>query len=75
MRRDEHKFVQIPENEIQQMIGKSVHVRWAKFGCVWKLVKVENGIATLRTPKTQKIITTKQSDLCFVRADAERRTT
>ncbi len=51
-------------------VGGLYHVSWAKHGCVWRLLKIDEttGIATMITPKTRKEITVKVSDLRHTRS-------
>lgn len=42
----------------QLNIGEKYHCSWANNGCVWRLVNINNNIATLETPRGRKQITT-----------------
>ena len=69
--------IRIPEDDLPNMINKQVHVSWARKGCVWNLLKVEGVLATLKTPKTHKVITTHINNLLYIRKhgqDKENRT-
>lgn len=45
-------------------IGLNYHISWArKRGMLWKLERIENDIAYLKTPKTKKPIKCKVSEL------------
>lgn len=65
-------FPPIPPDELPAMVGKQVHVRWARSGCTWNLVKVEGRTATLRTPKTKRVITADISDLLYTHKHAHK---
>jgi hypothetical protein len=65
-----NSFVPIPESSLPDMMGKRVHVSWARWGCTWELAKVDGRTATLRTPKTRKIVTTDISTLFYTKKHA-----
>jgi hypothetical protein len=53
------------------VIGKSYHLAWAKTGCVWRLVSMDemNNKCVMITPSTHKEITAKISDLRHLRKE------
>jgi hypothetical protein len=65
-----NSFVPIPETALSSVMGKRVHVNWARWGCTWELIKVDGRVATLRTPTTRKIITTDISTLFYTKKHA-----
>lgn len=65
-----NSFVPIPEAALPSVMGKRVHVNWARWGCTWELIKVEGRMATLRTPKTRRIVTTDISTLFYTKKNA-----
>jgi hypothetical protein len=61
-------LVPIPQDDLPRMVGKAIHLRWAKRGCVWVLTKIEGEVLHLRTPKTGRPLTGKAKDACYTRA-------
>jgi hypothetical protein len=67
-------LVPIPTDKAECLIGKLVHVRWAKAGCCWRLLSISNGEAHLETPKTGRKLVVPIADLCYTRRDEPRET-
>ena len=65
-----NSFIPIPEDALPALIGKQVHVTWARHGCTWNLIGVKNGFATLMTPKTKRTVTTPISKLLYTKKHA-----
>lgn len=67
MGKNSKKYVFIPRDKLQGMIGKAVHVAalGVKYGCVWILKDVRNDRAILETPKTKKKNNVHVSKLCY----------
>lgn len=56
----------IPSEELPKLVGKSIHLMWAKKGCVWKLVKINpDGTILVMTPVGGKFRTAKACDACY----------
>lgn len=45
------------------IIGRMYHVAWAKSGCCWNLISINDDSCIMRTPKSKKNINVKISDL------------
>ena len=57
------RFEKIDRTELDSFIGDKVHVSWAFKGAVWILKEVKGNVAILETPRTEKIMRVKTSDL------------
>jgi len=62
----------IPESDLRAMIGKRVHLSWARVGCNWVLKEVIGDIATLETPSTGIKRKAKITDLVYTKRYAGR---
>lgn len=60
-------LVPIPKDKLPDMLGKKIHLRWAKHGCVWNLLKINDDTIELITPSSRKQRTAKASDACYIR--------
>jgi hypothetical protein len=60
-------YIPIPAADLPRMVGKQIHLKWAKPGCTWRLEKVEGETLYLRTPKTGKAFLGRASDACYTR--------
>lgn len=49
--------------------GDSCHVTGWGRGCVFRVVRLEHGMALVKTPKTGRMFTVKASRLCGLRQD------
>lgn len=62
-------LVPIPRNELPKMVGKLVHLSWARSnGMVWRLERIEGDLIHLRTPSTGKPLTARAEEACYTRA-------
>jgi hypothetical protein len=61
-------YVPIPPDKLPHMVGKGIHLTWARRGCVWRLERIEGDTLHLYTPETKKRMTAKASDALYTRA-------
>lgn len=65
-------MVRIPAVALPSMVGKPIHLAWAKGGCVWILTALEGDRIHVRTPKTGRRMTGNAADACYTRANQPR---
>lgn len=64
-------FNPITSEELPHYIGRLVHVRWAHPGCKWELILLlADGNAIIQTPRSNRRLKVKQSDLLKLRHDS-----
>ncbi len=63
----EQGMVPIPAEDLSKMIGKPIHLSWARNGARWILVSIEGGTIHLRTEKTNRLRTDKAENAMYVR--------
>ena len=63
-------MVPIPTADLPGMVGKPIHLAWAKRGCVWILNRIEGDLLHLHTPTTKRPTTAKAADACYTRKNA-----
>lgn len=61
------RYAPIPLDALPAMIGKPVHLSWARPGCHWILDAIDADTLLLRTPKSGRRITAKAADARYVR--------
>lgn len=49
-----HICNQIPESDVERMLGKLVHVGSQRVGCAWRLMRIDGRRALLQTPITKR---------------------
>ena len=65
---DEAAMVPIPREALPQMIGKPIHLSWARNGARWILRRIEGDTLHLETPRTHCTRTAKAGDARYIRA-------
>lgn len=61
-------LVPIPRDELPKMVGKLVHLSWARQnGMVWRLERIVGDVIYLRTPSTGKPLTARAGEACYTR--------
>jgi hypothetical protein len=68
----ESEYLAIPIDKVPGMIGSLVHLNWATYGAVWRVVSVEGDTVSLVTRVTKKPLKTKIDSLLYTRADQVR---
>lgn len=57
----------IQPKDLPAMVGKCIHLNWARAGCVWILERIEGDTMHLITPSTGKRRMAHINDACYTR--------
>lgn len=60
-------MVPISREDLPRMVGKQIHLSWARNGCVWQLMSIEGDKIHLRTPSTWRPRIADAKDACYIR--------
>lgn len=60
-------FTPIPRAELEKMIDKRIHLRWAHKGCNWVLLEIKKHSIVVETPKTKKRMEVPITDAVYTR--------
>jgi hypothetical protein len=66
------KLKSIPKEELPKMIGKGIHLSWAKPGCIWILDSINGEMLKLHTPMTGKRVEAEAKDALYTRKNEPR---
>lgn len=62
-------FFPIPADKLPGMVGRVIHLAWARPGARWRLERVEGDTLRLLAVKSGRRLTAKAADACYVRSD------